>query len=170
MAKKDEIQVEDVTVEEAPAKAPEKAKPEAPKPEETQRMQAWKFRYRQPRYCLPARVSEAAGSDPLIERGALVVRNWRIDLDMNVPAQRIIHEYLLSSDRRKVDFWQEADVDHTTDDVLNRVTTYKQVKGMSMAQLRVQMTAEEWQELGINPGTADRDILELGIVDSKKLT
>ena len=129
----------------------------------------WQFKYRRYQYILP-HADKKAALTPTGVRPNLVLkaRNWRLDLDMTNPDDKLQHEFLCSSKRNGVDFWLLKDVGKT-DKITERAETLRKLNDMSVGQLSSMLTPGEKESLGILPNCIDKMTLIMGVIDTKKL-
>jgi hypothetical protein len=129
----------------------------------------WHFKFRNYSYILPmkdpARQKTPSGVEPNL---VLRVREWRVVLDLVDELSVKIDACLRKSDRLGLDFWEVRDL-KKADRITDRAETLRKLVEMDVSQLMSLLTAQEMEEAGLMPGSADKMQLVMAIIDSKKL-
>jgi hypothetical protein len=173
-------QVAPQSSEQAPAKEPEA--PVAPAPQEAapksesipkeDNKVCWQFRYKNYKEITDI-LDTNAPKLPSGRKQNIVVRarNYRVDLDLNIPEQRKIHEYLSEKSSQKgASFWLLEKVDRSKDTPAERGDTLRRLTEMTTHRLLSFFTGKELIEAGIDPNRPDKFQLMMAIIDKKKLT
>lgn len=95
-------------------------------------------------------------------------RNWRLDLDLNDPAQKQVHEYLLRRKDVNNEFYMLTDK-VKNDKISEEGATLQRLMEMSIPQLMNCITDEELHNVGLMPGRVDKYQLVAAIMRKKKL-
>ncbi len=95
-------------------------------------------------------------------------RNWRVDLDLNDPADLELHEYMLKHKDINHDYYLLADKGKN-DKVNEEGQTLKSLMEMSIPQLMGCITDDELTEVGLMPNNCSKESLVMAIMRKKKL-
>jgi len=139
------------------------------KPESKKNVVVWQCRHRNYQEILPMPDAKAeqtrSGGTPKV---VVKARNWRIELDLNDPAQEKMHKYLLKRQPLNPEYYLLTD--KTKGDKLSEEgSTLQKLLDMSMPQLMQCITDEELVGAGLHPGKTSRYELVALIMKKKKL-
>jgi len=172
----DEVGERDEVVEEAPFKAKKSSKKETKFAEEQDNPKeslgntvTWQFKYRNYREIIDIIDPDVpATNSGKRSKVCIKARNWRLDLDLDNPKDKAIHDRLMVSKQKDSSFWMLSNIDRSKDTPASRAETLKKLMSMNMSQLLTMLTPDELEQAGII-GQPDHMQLVMAIIDSKKL-
>lgn len=138
--------------------------------EEKKKMATWGFKYKSYMEITPF-LDTLANKTRSGEttRKTIKARNWRLDLDLEQPDQKQLHDYLLKHKDRNNCFWMLEDKGKN-DKVAEDAKTLKKLNEMSIPQLMQCIEPSELRGLGISsPSGLDKYELIAAILRLKKI-
>jgi len=153
---------------ETPAPVTEVAKEVVP---EKQNKAVWQFRYRRYRFVTDVldETSSVVASSGKKPNRVIKARNWRMPLDLDIPADKALHESLLRSPQCGAEFMLLRESDKGSAELPERAQTLKRLWDMPTDQLVGMLDEDDKQKAGIVSGVdPNREELIIAIIDAKK--
>jgi len=143
--------------------------PKVPGKEGEVKIVTWQFKKRNYQVVTSTidKIAEKTRSGAFRKR-VIKARNWRVILDLNVPADKELHDYLLSHKDINNEYSLLTDR-NKFDKVTEEGATLKKLMDMSIPQLMNCITDEELHEYGLMAGSIDKHNLVMAIMRKKKL-